>query len=56
MKTRKLELSEPEYQHITVTLEGAIEELEELMRDNDFYTTELTERLAQCLEILERAE
>lgn len=39
-----------------VTLEGAAEELEDLMKEHDYYTTELPDRLQTCLEILGRAK
>jgi hypothetical protein len=52
----KLNLTKPEYEHFRVTLEGAIEEFEMLMKEHEYYTTELSDRLATCLEILERAE
>lgn len=56
MKTRKLELTAPEFEHIKVTLEGAIEEFEILMRETDHFVTELPDRLATCLEIIGRAK
>lgn len=51
-----LELSKSEYEHIKVTLEGAVEEFTELMHEHEYFVTALTERLVTCLEILERAE
>lgn len=53
---KKLTLSAPELEHLKVTMEGCIEELEELMSTHDYYVTELTDRLATCLEILGRAK
>lgn len=53
---KKLELTKPEFEHFRVTLEGAVGEFEELMRTHDYYTTELVDRLATCLEILKRAK
>jgi hypothetical protein len=50
-----LELSKAEFEHIKVTLEGAAEEFEELMREHDYFTTEMPDRLASCLEIVGRA-
>lgn len=55
-KTRTLVLNEAEYQHVKTTLEGALEEVELLMSDVDWYTTELPDRLITCLEILETTE
>lgn len=56
MKNKQLTLTEAEYQHLTVTLEGVIEEFEELMKEHDYYVTELASRAQTCLEIVERAE
>jgi hypothetical protein len=52
----KLTLTKPELEHLKVTLEGAQEEFEELMKEHDYFTTELTDRLATCLEIVGRAK
>lgn len=54
MKT--ITVTELEYQHLLVTLEGCRDELEELMREFDHYVTELPDRLQACLEIIEGAE
>ena len=51
-----LELTKPEYEHFRVTLEGAVEEFNELMKEHDYYVTELPDRLLTCLEILSRAK
>jgi hypothetical protein len=56
MKGMTLRLTHPEYHSIILTLEGCIEELEILMREHDWYTTELPDRLQTCIEILERAQ
>jgi hypothetical protein len=56
MKNKTLVLTEAEFQHLRVTLEGAAEELDELMKEHDYYTTELPDRLQTCLEILGRAK
>ena len=56
MKNKQLTLTAAEFEHLTVTLEGAIEEFEELMREHDYFVTELSDRLSTCLEIVERAE
>lgn len=53
---KKLTLSAPELEHLKVTMEGAIEELEELMQTHEYYVTELTDRLTTCLEIIGRAK
>lgn len=53
---KKLELTKPEYEQFRVTLEGAVEEFEELMKTHDYYVTELSDRLLTCLEILKRAK
>lgn len=50
----KLTITKPEYEHLKVSIEGAIEEFEELMRTHDYYTTELSDRLTTCLEIIKR--
>lgn len=52
----KLTLTRAEYEHLTTAVEGALEELELLMVDLDWYTTELTDRLDTCLEILGKVE
>jgi hypothetical protein len=52
----KLEMTKQEFEHIRVTLEGAVEEFEELMKEHDYYVTELSDRLATCLEIFTRAK
>lgn len=52
----KLQLSKPEFEHFTVSLEGAIEEFEALMAEHDYYVTELPDRLRTCLEIVGRAK
>ena len=51
-----LTLSKAEFEHFKVTLEGAIEEFEELMKEHDYYVTELPDRLATCREIIGRAQ
>jgi hypothetical protein len=50
----RIEMSPAEYEHVTVTLEGAIEEFNELMREHEYFVTELPDRLATCLEIVTR--
>ena len=51
----KLTFTKPEFEHLTVSLEGAIEEFNELMREHEYYVTELPDRLLTCLEIVKRA-
>lgn len=53
--TKKINLSLDlaEWEHLVTTLEGCHEELEVLMTDVSWYSTELTERIETCLMILE---
>lgn len=53
--TRVLKLTESEYQHLQVTLEGCKEEFEELSESRDWYVTALPERIDDCLLLLETA-
>lgn len=53
---KRLDLTKPEYEHFRVTLEGAVEEFEQLMKEHDYFVTELPDRLLTCLEILKRAK
>jgi len=53
MKTIKYELSLAEDAHLVTTLEGCLTELEALMTDVSWYSTELTERIETCLLMLE---
>jgi hypothetical protein len=55
MKLKTRGLTTAEYEHLKTTLEGCYEELEDLMSGNDWYTTELVDRIQTCLEILEGA-
>lgn len=56
MNSRHLTLTEPEFQQIQVTLEGAVDEFNELMKTHEYYVTELADRLSTCLEIIGRAK
>lgn len=56
MANRTLTLTPAEYLHLVNTLEGCQEEIETLIQDVDWYTTELPDRLTTALEILETAE
>ena len=51
-----LKITKPEFEHLKVSLEGAIEEFDELMRTHEYYVTELPDRLLTCLEIIKRAK
>ena len=55
MKNKTLTLTAAEYEHLTVTLECVVEELEELMKEHEYYVTELSDRTRTCIEIIERA-
>jgi hypothetical protein len=54
MKT--ITVTELEFEHFKVTLEGAIEEINDLMTEHDYYVTELSDRLQECLHIIEGAK
>lgn len=56
MANRTLTLTPAEYLHLVNTLEGCQEEIETLIQEVDWYTTELPDRLTTALEILETAE
>jgi hypothetical protein len=45
-------LSKAEYEHFTTTLEGAIEEFEELENQHEWFSTNVVQRLEDCLELL----
>jgi hypothetical protein len=52
----KLTLSKQEYEQFKVDLECVVEELEELSATQEWYVSELPDRMRVLLEILERAE
>lgn len=54
MTTKTLVLGADEYEHIITTLEGALEEFEELEKDVPWFTSLTTERLVDSLSILKR--
>lgn len=47
-----LELSRQEYEQLVVDIEQAIEELNELSRRVDWFTTEMSDRLTDWLSLL----
>ena len=55
-KLRTLVLSPAEHMHLVNTMEGCLEELEMLMIEVSWYTTELPDRLITALEILKSSE
>ena len=52
-KQIKLELSLGEFEHLVTAIEGSIAELEILMSDLSWFTSESVERLQTCLLLLE---
>jgi hypothetical protein len=56
MSSRHFVLSEAEFQRLVTTFQGAQEELEELIKEVDWYTSELPDRIDICLEILQTSE
>lgn len=56
MSERHFVLSDAEYLMLENTLTGMQEELEELMKEIDWYTSELPDRVETCLEILRTCE
>lgn len=53
---KQLEMSNAEYEQITVDLENSIEEFTELSNTVDWYCSDMPERLQTCLAILRRAK
>lgn len=53
---KQLELSNAEYEQITVDLENSIEEFTELSNTVEWFVTDMPERLQTCLAILRRAK
>lgn len=51
-----LTISTREFEQLTCDIECCIDELTELSKNVDWYTTDLPDRLLTCLEILSRAE
>jgi hypothetical protein len=49
-----LVLTYPEVTHLVSTLENCYEEFEELMRDREWFVTEVVDRIQTCLEILDK--
>lgn len=54
MSTVKIEMSQAEFEQITVDLEASIQELEILSDEVDWFVTDLPDRLRTALEILNR--
>ena len=55
-KVRHFVLNEAEYQFMITTLQGCVEEFEELMKEVSWFTTEQQDRLVSCLEIMRTCE
>lgn len=51
-----MRITKAQIETLRTTLEGCAEELEELMRELEFYVTELPDRIEGCLMILDNVE
>ena len=56
MSTIKLEVSPAEFEQITVDVEAAIQELDILSEEIDWFVTDLPDRLRTALEIINREQ
>lgn len=56
MSTIKIEVSPAEFEQITVDVEAAIQELDILSDEIDWFVTDLPDRLRTVLEILNREQ
>lgn len=52
----RLILSNVEFEQLTVDVENAVAEFEELSREVSWFVTDMPDRLRTCLEIIKRAK